>query len=61
MILRVYKCEVQASRLQIAKYQKAIEDKDVILTKNKPIILHLEGDMLNKSKKLKKANYYAFE
>lgn len=47
---------MQASRLQIAKYQKAVEDKDALLAENEAKILKLEDDLLDKYVKLKKVN-----
>lgn len=59
--LMAYKYEVQESFLQIGKYQKAMEDKDTFLVENGAKILKLEGDLLNKSEKLRITNNYYFE
>lgn len=59
--LKAYKRNVQANCLQIAQNQKVIEDKDILLIKNKAKLLKLKKDLLEKSKKLKKANNYYFK
>lgn len=59
--LKAYKCKVQTSHLQIAKYQKAIQDKNALFVKNKAKVLKLKGDLLDKSKKLRKMDNYCFE
>lgn len=47
--LNEYKCEVQESCLQIAKYQKAIEDKYAILVENEAKILSLKDELSPKN------------
>lgn len=44
--LRAYKCKMQASCLQIAKYQKIVEEKDDLLIENEAKIITLEVHML---------------
>lgn len=51
--LRAYKHKVQDSHLQIEKYQKAVEDKDILI-KNAAKIMALERDVLDKSYRLNK-------
>lgn len=58
---KAYKHKVHECCLQIVKYQKDVKDKDTFLVENETKILSLEGDVLNKSKKLKKAKNYANE
>lgn len=58
---KVYKHEIQEAHLLLAKYQKAIKDKDAILHDNKAINLCLKGNVLDKYEKLKKAFNHVME
>lgn len=49
--LRAYKHEVQASYLQIEKYQKVVEDKGTLITEYNAIFLKIEGYLLDKGEK----------
>lgn len=61
LLLKAYKCEVQESFLQIAKYQKVVEDKNAFLIDNEVKLLSLESNVLDMFKKLKKEDNYAYK
>lgn len=56
--LRGYKHKVQASRLQIVEYQKAMKDKDALVAEYNAKLLKMKGDLLDKFKKLIEVDNY---
>lgn len=52
--LKAYKHEFQASYLRIAKYYKAVEDKDALIVEYNEKFLKMKGNLIDKYEKLKK-------